>query len=199
MRKIIITAATAVAAGLLTTACGTSTPQQGNGPINGNGTTPAPAAVAQPANPVPILKMTGAHVPAGMKLGDHDVLGDRMAEGTMGPGGYESVTVYTAASKQAQTVMMAHQAPQPDDGTGVIVSRRGLILTAYHVLGEDSDYFVTTSDRKVYRASVKAADPRSDPDGRRIRQQRAEAAGHPVDVIRRAAVVLADLVEAHGL
>ncbi|MGA2061747.1 MAG: trypsin-like peptidase domain-containing protein [Thermoguttaceae bacterium] len=47
-------------------------------------------------------------------------------------------------------------------GTGVVVDRRGLILTAYHVLGEDSDYYVTTSDRKVYKALPKAADPRSD-------------------------------------
>ena len=27
---------------------------------------------------------------------------------------------------------------------GVVVDRRGLILTAYHVLGEESDYYVTT-------------------------------------------------------
>ncbi|MGD0654515.1 MAG: trypsin-like peptidase domain-containing protein [Thermoguttaceae bacterium] len=47
-------------------------------------------------------------------------------------------------------------------GAGVAVDRRGLILTAYHVLGEDSDYYVTTSERKVYKASIKAADPRSD-------------------------------------
>ena len=47
-------------------------------------------------------------------------------------------------------------------GTGVVVDARGLILTAYHVLGEDSDYFVTASDRKLYRAWIKAADPRSD-------------------------------------
>ncbi len=47
-------------------------------------------------------------------------------------------------------------------GAGVVVNRRGLILTAYHVLGEDSDYYVTTSERKVYKASIKAADPRSD-------------------------------------
>ncbi len=60
--------------------------------------------------------------------------------------------------------------PQPTDpsfipnefGTGVVVDRRGLILTAYHVLGEDSDYYVTTAGRKVYRAKIKAADPRSD-------------------------------------
>ena len=61
-------------------------------------------------------------------------------------------------------------APQPTDpdfipneyGTGVVIDRRGLILTAYHVLGEESEYYVTTSDRKVYKALPKAADPRSD-------------------------------------
>jgi S1-C subfamily serine protease len=61
-------------------------------------------------------------------------------------------------------------APQPTDpnfvpseyAAGVVVDRHGLILTAYHVLGEDSDYYVTCSDRKVYRAWVKGADPRSD-------------------------------------
>jgi serine protease Do len=61
-------------------------------------------------------------------------------------------------------------APQPTDpdfipneyGTGVVIDRRGLILTAYHVLGEDSEYYVTTSDRKVYKALPRAADPRSD-------------------------------------
>jgi serine protease Do len=47
-------------------------------------------------------------------------------------------------------------------GTGVVVDRRGLILTAYHVLGEDSEYYVRTHDRKVYRAWIKGADPRSD-------------------------------------
>jgi len=60
--------------------------------------------------------------------------------------------------------------PQPTDpdfipneyGAGVVVDRAGLILTAYHVLGEDSDYYVTTSERKVYKATIKGADPRSD-------------------------------------
>jgi serine protease Do len=60
--------------------------------------------------------------------------------------------------------------PQPTDpdfipneyGAGVAVDRHGLILTAYHVLGEDSDYYVTTCERKVYKATIKAADPRSD-------------------------------------
>src|SRR5208282_3591741 len=40
-------------------------------------------------------------------------------------------------------------------GTGVVVDRRGLILTACHVLGEESDnYYITTSDRRVYRAWI---------------------------------------------
>ncbi len=60
--------------------------------------------------------------------------------------------------------------PQPTDpdfipneyATGVVVDRRGLILTAHHVLGDQSEYYVTTHDRKVYRAWVKGADPRSD-------------------------------------
>jgi len=59
--------------------------------------------------------------------------------------------------------------PEPTDpdfipneyGTGVVVGR-GLILTAYHVLGEQSEYYVTTHQRKVYRAWIKGADPRSD-------------------------------------
>jgi serine protease Do len=46
--------------------------------------------------------------------------------------------------------------------TGVVIDANGLILTVYHALGQDSDYYVTTSGRKIYRAVVKAADPRSD-------------------------------------
>lgn len=46
--------------------------------------------------------------------------------------------------------------------TGVVVDARGLVLTACHVLGDESDYYVTTHERKVYRATVKGADPRSD-------------------------------------
>jgi S1-C subfamily serine protease len=46
--------------------------------------------------------------------------------------------------------------------TGVIVGAEGQILTAHHVLREDCDYLVTTSDRKIYRARILGADPRSD-------------------------------------
>jgi serine protease Do len=59
--------------------------------------------------------------------------------------------------------------PQPTDpdfipndyGAGVIVGP-GLVLTAGHVLGDESDYYVTTIQHKVYKATVRAADPRSD-------------------------------------
>ena len=60
--------------------------------------------------------------------------------------------------------------PAPEDpdfipieyATGVVVDRLGLILTAYHVLEADSEYFVTTCEHKRYPAWIKAADPRSD-------------------------------------
>ena len=46
--------------------------------------------------------------------------------------------------------------------TGVVIDPNGLILTAFHALPEDCDCYVTTPDRKVYRAVIKGADPRSD-------------------------------------
>lgn len=49
-----------------------------------------------------------------------------------------------------------------DFGTGVVIDRSGLILTNYHLLDADSDHYVTTIDRKVFRTEIKAADPRSD-------------------------------------
>jgi S1-C subfamily serine protease len=59
--------------------------------------------------------------------------------------------------------------PQPTDpdfipneyAAGVFVAP-GLVLTAAHVLGDESDYYVTTIQHKVYKATVRAADPRSD-------------------------------------
>lgn len=47
-------------------------------------------------------------------------------------------------------------------GTGVVIDADGLILTNFHVLHENHDVFVTTVDRKVHAATVRAADPRSD-------------------------------------
>ncbi len=60
--------------------------------------------------------------------------------------------------------------PKPTDpdfvpqefASGVVVDARGLVLTVYHVLGEDSEYYITTPDRRVFRAKIIGADPRSD-------------------------------------
>ena len=62
------------------------------------------------------------------------------------------------------------QDPRPIDpefipneyASGVVVDRNGLILTNFHVLGEESDLYVTTADRRVYQAEIWAADARSD-------------------------------------
>jgi serine protease Do len=47
-------------------------------------------------------------------------------------------------------------------GGSRLTSRGGLILTAYHALGEDSEYYLWTYDHKVFRAKIVGADPRSD-------------------------------------
>jgi S1-C subfamily serine protease len=47
-------------------------------------------------------------------------------------------------------------------GTGIVIDAKGLILTNYHVVRADSQHFVTTHERKTYRAKIKAADRRSD-------------------------------------
>ncbi len=49
-----------------------------------------------------------------------------------------------------------------DFGTGIVLSKEGLILTNFHVVDPDSDHYVSTMDRKVFRATIKAADSRSD-------------------------------------
>lgn len=60
--------------------------------------------------------------------------------------------------------------PQPGDANfipaeyaaGVIVDGKGLVLTVAQILADDSEYYVTTGDRRVFRATVVGADPRSD-------------------------------------
>ena len=68
---------------------------------------------------------------------------------------------FEVAARPLRPPLRCAPAPQPTDpsfvpseyGSGVVVDRRGLILTAYHVLGEDSEYYVTTPERKVYRGA----------------------------------------------
>ncbi len=81
--------------------------------------------------------------------------GNRKVEIGQGPFGKIQQTHETPAAGDPDFV--------PDQfATGVVIDRRGLILTFYHVLGLKSQHFVTTSDRKTYAARIKAADPRSD-------------------------------------
>lgn len=48
-------------------------------------------------------------------------------------------------------------------GTGVVIDAAGLIVTNFHVVDEEnSEFYVTTVDRRPYKAKIKAADPRSD-------------------------------------
>ncbi|HTU27464.1 MAG TPA: trypsin-like peptidase domain-containing protein, partial [Pirellulales bacterium] len=46
--------------------------------------------------------------------------------------------------------------------SGVVIDRRGLILTNFHVLGEESNLYVTTVDHRIFPAKIWAADSRSD-------------------------------------
>lgn len=45
---------------------------------------------------------------------------------------------------------------------GVVIDARGLVLTHYSIVGEDSEYYITSVSRRIYRARVIGADPRSD-------------------------------------
>lgn len=121
MRKIIITIGALIA--LAVAGCSSATSTHGSGqvgqaPINGGSSTSAPAAVPVPVNPVPILKATGATVPPGVVNGDHDVSGNRMAEGHMG---YEGIIVYTAPSAAALSQLLATQTFATDDYNKAVV------------------------------------------------------------------------------
>jgi hypothetical protein len=86
---------------------------------------------AQPANPVPILRMTGVKVPAGTRLGDYDAFRNRMATGYFhahGCTGYcgEQVTVYTTTDVQAALSEVVNG--RPADGHAVITGK-GFFVT----------------------------------------------------------------------
>jgi hypothetical protein len=122
-------AAGSAAAVLALTACG-GTPA--------STTTPATAAAA-PANPVTVLKATGATPPPGTVYGTHDVYGDRMASGSFPDG--DSVTVYASGSTAAFQAEENRVSGLVDDDTGVVVIPRELtviIIDAYHGLGNGS-------------------------------------------------------------
>ncbi len=123
MRTTIIAAAI-IAGGLAVAGCGaasTSSP--------GPSTVPASTApAAQPANPVPIVRLTGAKVKAGEVYGLRDMEGDLYADGDLyGPGCTaadncsEQVTVYTMRPGVTPQQDMAQSGLVPSDSEAVIV------------------------------------------------------------------------------
>jgi hypothetical protein len=100
-----------------------SAPHVING-VNGNAAgpiVPASQPASQPANPVPILRQTGAKVPAGEVLGDHDVYGNRMADATFRGSGGEAETVYTTTNLQQAMSQVGPAGLVVDDGDAVVV------------------------------------------------------------------------------
>lgn len=100
-RKAIVTAAIVTAAAALAACSSSSAPRSAPVPV-----TSAPA----PANPVTVLRMTGATVSAGEVNGNVGLGGDRVASGTF-PGG-EDVYVFTYATQAALTSALAAHVPQ---------------------------------------------------------------------------------------
>jgi hypothetical protein len=116
MRKSLITiglAAASLAAIAGLTACGSSAPVGQAAPKLPATSAPAAGAV----NPVTIVKQAGATPPAGAVNGDHDIQGDRMADGEYLGG--ESMTVYSSQDQAAYQDQLTRNG-QPDDGTAII-------------------------------------------------------------------------------
>jgi hypothetical protein len=115
-------AVTIAAALAVNAACSSPAPAIGQSP-------PAPAAssAAAPADPVAILRATGATVPPGTAYGDHDIYGDRMASGQFP--GLEQVTVYTAADHDAYEEIIARATVDDFDGLIVIPAKLAVIET----------------------------------------------------------------------
>ena len=80
----------------------------------------------------------------------------------------KSVVAITRVDVEDTRQNPARRSPSDPDfvpdafATGVAVDRHGLVLTYYHTLRLKSQHYVTTQDRRVYAARIKAADPRSD-------------------------------------
>jgi len=51
---------------------------------------------------------------------------------------------------------------QPSLGSGVIIDKRGLVLTNYHVVQRADEITVRMSDKREYRGKVMGADPKTD-------------------------------------
>jgi hypothetical protein len=112
----VLSAVAAAALAATLSACGTVHAAPSTPPL----ATAAAAAAQTPANPMPILKKTGAVAPAGTVYGLTDVYGDRYASGGAAPdncgGPCEQISVHTYADAAA------HRGPrcraEGDDGRG---------------------------------------------------------------------------------
>jgi hypothetical protein len=87
-------------------------------------------------NPVDLVRLAGAAPPAGAVLGDHDIEGDRMSQGTYPSG--ESMTVYTADSPGDYQAILARNAGGSDDGSAtIVIPRTNAVVFVFAV--EDMD------------------------------------------------------------
>lgn len=134
-------------------ACGSSAPaaKSASTPATSTVSPSAPAVSAQPANPVTILRETGATLPAGTEVGQIDVNGDRYASASYpwpGGGTGEQLTVYTYADQSAMDSAMATLAV-PQDGEAFIVGH----LWVMEVTAVEGS--ATTADGFYYQVSPK--------------------------------------------
>ena len=109
---------------------------------------PHPAAASKPANPVPILRQTGARPDPGVHVGTPDATGNIMATGHFGGPNGDEVTVITAAQGDLKVAMASRMDAKPDDDHAVIQGK-GFYVTDY---SSSAGWFGSTP-RSYFRVS----------------------------------------------
>jgi hypothetical protein len=108
---------------------------------------------AQPANPVPVVRETGASVLPGEVYGSRDVEGALYADGSFyGPNCTaadncsEQVTVYTLPPGMTPAQSMAQTGLEPSDSTAIITGSNFIIeLTPVDEVNDSNTYFVSAA------------------------------------------------------
>lgn len=105
------------------------------------------AAAANPPNPVPILRETGAVPVPGTATGSYDIYGDRYADGKLyGPGCTaadhcgEQVTVTTVVSGTLVQVMAQNLGARPSDSNAVITAGTDWFISVTPVVSFSDGY-----------------------------------------------------------